>query len=98
MSVLTLLYSQMKCEELVAEDEADECISSVKDTKSKDRKCEPCTLTERTDVPVTVSCVDVFPSKEKPDTSTEAEEERAVEDFAAKSKLFFGVAFLCIYR
>lgn len=88
----------MNCEELVTEDEADQCISSVKDTDSEDRKCEPCTLMERTDVPVNVSCVDVFPSKEKPDTPTEAEEERAVEDFARKSDLFLGVAFLCIYR
>ena len=83
----------MNCENLVSEDEADKCISPVKDMDSRDRKCQICEIMERTNVPVNVSCVDVFPNK--PDASTEEEEERIVEEFADKSELFSGMAFLC---
>ena len=84
----------MNCENLVSNDEADKCISPVKDMDPRDRKCKICELMEHTNVPVNVSCVDVIPANEKPVTSTEEEEERAIEGFADKSELFSGMAFL----
>ena len=51
-------------------------------------------MIERTNVPVTVSCVDVFLASERPITTTAEEEEQAIEGFAEKSELFPGMAFL----